>query len=59
MRCVALLLSVVLALGVLSSDLKLTDSADSFRALKHEKKVKPEQSNFLVQWSDQTVDGYR
>ena len=59
MRWVALLLSFVLALGVLSSDLKLTDSVDSFRALKHEKKVKAEQSNFLVQWSDQTVDGYR
>ena len=62
------LLSFVLVLGVLSSDLKVTDSVSSFLASKHEKvkvrasqqnQLKAEKDNFVMGWSEQGVDGYR
>ena len=57
MRFVALLF-FVLVLGVLSSDLKVTDSVASFLASKNEK-VKAAENNFVIYWGNKKVGGYR
>ena len=53
------LLSFVLVLGVLSSDLKVTDSVSSFLASKHENVKVADNNNFVIHWSNEKVDGYR
>ena len=57
MRFVVLLF-FVLVLGVLSSDLKVTDSVASFLASKHEK-VRAADNNFVIYWANELVNGYR
>ena len=58
MRFVALL-SFVLVLGVLSSDLKVTDSIPSFLASKHEKVNAAADNTFVVYWSNEKLAGHR
>ena len=53
------LLSFVLVLGVLSSDLKVTDSVSSFLASKHENVKAAVDNTFVIHWSNEKVDGYR
>ena len=48
----------VLVLGVLSAELKRTDSLSSSLASK-KRQSPPENDDFVIYWSDQDVDGYR